>query len=207
MRRVVEPPPFSKVNRRVQRRAHRTIEFNPRAQIKAQSNAARIITMFVSKFASLLYEFLVLVPLDGGAVASTPRRRRWRRWRRWGWWSDAMTIGAAHYLKTTPGNDSTKGNLLQILNLFDEIPQRNLRNPNLIVHWWTNRTTKGTESRKFLSLTKIPLLLTLLPFAFKFNSGTKPRFDVLSLDHMVLRLQCLSIPSPTLVIISYYMSI
>ncbi|KAL0557011.1 hypothetical protein IC582_005529 [Cucumis melo] len=76
VRREAVPPPVSKANRRLHRRAHRTIEFNPRAQISAQSKAARIITMFVSKLASLLYEFRVLLPLDGAAVVSASRRRR-----------------------------------------------------------------------------------------------------------------------------------
>lgn len=97
VRREAVPPPVSKANRRLQRRAHRTIEFSPSAQIKAQSNAARIITMFVSKFASLVYEFRALLPFDGGAVVSASRRRRWGRW-----WT-TIAILAANYLKTTTG--------------------------------------------------------------------------------------------------------
>ncbi|KAF7830868.1 hypothetical protein G2W53_013201 [Senna tora] len=43
----------SKANLLLHLRAHLTIEFNPRAHISAQSKAASIITMFVSKLASL----------------------------------------------------------------------------------------------------------------------------------------------------------
>lgn len=61
----------SKANLRLHLRAQRTIEFSPSAQIKAQSKAARIITMLVSKFASLAYDpRVVLLPLAGGGLDS-----------------------------------------------------------------------------------------------------------------------------------------
>lgn len=130
-RREAVPPPVSKANRRLQRRAHRTIELSPRAQINAQSNAARIITMFVSKLASLLYEFRVLLPLDGAAVVSASRRRRWGRSR---WWSDSIVIGAANYFKTTTGL-ILSGNLLLDLEPV----------------WW-NSTVKLDNSELYNSL-------------------------------------------------------
>jgi len=52
-RRVAASSGVSKANLRLHLRAQRTIEFSPSAPINAQSKAARIITMLVSKFASL----------------------------------------------------------------------------------------------------------------------------------------------------------
>lgn len=131
VRREAVPPPVSKANRRLQRRAHRTIEFNPRAQISAQSNAARIITMFVSKLASLLYEFRVLLPFDGGAVVSGSRRRRGGRGR---WWLDSILIGAANYSKATTGLVLSGNSLL-----------------DLEPGWW-NSTVKLDNSEPYNSL-------------------------------------------------------
>lgn len=53
-RRAASSCGFSKANRLPHRSAHRMIEFSPSAQMSAQSRAARMITMLVSKLASLL---------------------------------------------------------------------------------------------------------------------------------------------------------
>ncbi|KAH1199509.1 hypothetical protein GmHk_18G052854 [Glycine max] len=62
---------------RPHRSAHRAMEFRPSAHIKAHSSAARMITMLVSKFASLMNVSLVLPPpYEGGMLSSVSRNRR-----------------------------------------------------------------------------------------------------------------------------------
>ncbi|KAI5670383.1 hypothetical protein M9H77_10747 [Catharanthus roseus] len=63
-------PVSSGANLRVHLKAHLTIEFNPRAQINAQSRAARIITILVSKFDSAVEPLCALPPLIIGAAGS-----------------------------------------------------------------------------------------------------------------------------------------
>lgn len=58
----------SKENLLLHLKAQRTIEFSPRANISAQSRAARMMTMLVSKLASLVYVPRVLLPLAGSGV-------------------------------------------------------------------------------------------------------------------------------------------
>lgn len=80
-RRAAVSTGVSKANLLPQRKAQRTMEFSPRAHISAQSNAARMITMLVSKLASLVKELRVLFPsLD---VELNVASRRWRCGRCW----------------------------------------------------------------------------------------------------------------------------
>lgn len=70
----------SKVNLRLHLKAHLTIEFSPRAHINAQSRAARMMTILVSNFVSLVYPLCVLLSLLGGESSWAPRRKRCGRW-------------------------------------------------------------------------------------------------------------------------------
>jgi hypothetical protein len=67
----------SSENPLLHRIAQRAMVFNPRAQINAHKSAANIITMFVSKFSTLMNEsFVLLLLYDGGILTSVSRKRR-----------------------------------------------------------------------------------------------------------------------------------
>ncbi|GKU91254.1 hypothetical protein SLEP1_g5154 [Rubroshorea leprosula] len=56
------------------------MELSPRAHIKAQSKAAKIITMLVSKLASFVKLARPLLPFACGALVGESRSRRCGRW-------------------------------------------------------------------------------------------------------------------------------
>ncbi|KAJ1429807.1 hypothetical protein SESBI_08214 [Sesbania bispinosa] len=70
----------SKANLRLHLRAQRTIELSPRAHISAQSKAAKINTMLVSKFELPVKDSLDLLMLPGEVeLESVSSKRRWGR--------------------------------------------------------------------------------------------------------------------------------
>ena len=138
----------SKVNLLPQRMAHRTIEFSPRAQINAQSKAAKMITMLVSKLASLLYVLRVLLPFAADCVLdSVSRSSRCGRW-----WTANIAIIMTQSNNTSEVHQYPLSRTTISLDLLWVYANR------LEISWLqcflaaSNRTTKETASREFISL-------------------------------------------------------